>query len=74
MSPYGIPSLSLYHKDHPYAFYWGGEKFKVEYLTGESDSGMFGGKSNWRGPVWIPVNVLLNHSLLVYIFYGEKHN
>ncbi len=73
LSPYGIRSLSLHHKNQPYVFRWGDEEFKVEYLAGESDSSMFGGNSNWRGPVWIPVNVLLIHSLLnYYSYFGEN--
>lgn len=72
LGPYGLRSLSLYHKDHPYVFHWGDQEFKVEYLPGESDSGMFGGNSNWRGPVWMPVNVLIINALLnYYSFYGE---
>ena len=70
---HGIRSLSLYHKDNPYVFYWGGQEFRVDYLPGESDSGMFGGNSNWRGPVWMPVNMLLITSLLnYYSYYGDK--
>ncbi len=73
LSPYGIRSLSLHHKDQPYVFHWGDEDFKVEYLPGESNSSMFGGNSNWRGPVWIPVNVLLINSLLnYYSFFGDN--
>ena len=72
LSPHGIRSLSLHHKDHPYEFHWNNEVFRVEYLPAESDSSMFGGNSNWRGPVWIPVNVLLIHSLLNYFsYYGD---
>ncbi len=72
LSPYGIRSLSLHHREHPYEFYWNSEVFRVEYLPAESDSSMFGGNSNWRGPIWIPVNVLLVHSLLnYYSFYGN---
>lgn len=73
LSPFGIRSLSIYHKDNPYVFHWGGEEFKVEYLPGESDSEMFGGNSNWRGPIWMPVNTLLINSLLnYYTYYGEN--
>ena len=72
LSPHGIRSLSLHHKDHPYEFHWNNEVFRVEYLPAESDSSMFGGNSNWRGPVWIPVNVLLIHSLMnYYSYYGD---
>jgi hypothetical protein len=52
--PYGIRSLSRYHAEHPYTFHWNGTDYTVSYLPGESDSGMFGGNSNWRGPVWMP--------------------
>jgi hypothetical protein len=70
--PYGIRSLSRYHADHPYVFNAGGREYRVEYLPGDSDSGMFGGNSNWRGPVWMPVNSLLIRALLqYYAFYGD---
>ncbi len=72
LGPFGLRSMSLYHKDNPYIFHWEGQEFKVAYLPGESDSGMFGGNSNWRGPVWIPVNALMLNALLnYYSFYGE---
>ena len=72
LGPYGLRSMSLYHKDHPYVFHWEDQEFKVAYLPGESDSGMFGGNSNWRGPVWMPVNVLILNALLnYYSFYGK---
>ena len=70
--PYGIRSLSKYHMDHPFAFHLNGQEFKVQYLPAESNTGMFGGNSNWRGPVWMPVNGLLIRSLLnLYQFYGD---
>jgi hypothetical protein len=70
-SPYGIRSLSKYHKDHPFALYLGGTEYKVEYLPAESNTGMFGGNSNWRGPIWMPVNGLIIRGLLqMYPFYG----
>ncbi len=72
LSPYGLRSLSKYHKDHPYVFNWEGKEFKVEYLPAESDSDMFGGNSNWRGPVWIPLNVLILQALLNYFAYYGK--
>ena len=65
--PYGIRSISRYHLDHPYVFNVGGQEYKVGYLPAESDTGMFGGNSNWRGPVWMPMNVLLyplSHAVL----------
>ena len=72
LGPYGIRSLSRYHLDHPFVFHVGGQEYKVQYLPGESDTGMFGGNSNWRGPVWMPVNVLLIRALLnLYSFYGD---
>ena len=72
LSPYGIRSLSKYHLEHPYVFRVGGQEHKVQYLAAESNTGMFGGNSNWRGPVWMPVNVLLIRGLLsLYQFYGE---
>jgi len=72
LSPYGIRALSRYHAEHPYEFSMNGEHFKVGYLPAESDSGMFGGNSNWRGPVWFPVNTLLLRALLqFYTYYGD---
>ena len=70
--PYGIRSLSKYHLEHPFVFHLDGHEFKVQYLPAESNTGMFGGNSNWRGPVWMPVNGLLIRSLLnLYHFYGD---
>jgi hypothetical protein len=72
LSPYGIRSLSKFHQRHPYVFRVGGEEYRVQYLPAESDSGMFGGNSNWRGPVWFPVNALIIRALLqFYLYYGE---
>jgi len=72
LSPYGIRSLSKYHHDHPFVFYLGHQEYKVQYLPAESNTGMFGGNSNWRGPVWMPVNGLLIRGLLqMYPFYGD---
>jgi hypothetical protein len=71
-SPYGIRALSRYHLDHPYVFYQGRQEYRVAYVPGDSDSGMFGGNSNWRGPVWMPVNFLLYTALLgLYAYYGD---
>ena len=73
LGPYGIRALSRYHLDHPFVFHVGGQEYRVTYLPGESDTGMFGGNSNWRGPVWMPVNVLLIRALLnLYGFYGTE--
>ena len=72
LGPYGIRSLSRYHLEHPFVFYLGGQEYKVQYLPAESNTGMFGGNSNWRGPVWMPVNALLIRGLLnMYPFYGD---
>ena len=62
LGPHGIRALSRYHLDHPFVFHIGGQEYRVTYLPGESDTGMFGGNSNWRGPVWMPVNVLADQS------------
>ncbi|GAA2214987.1 glucosidase [Nonomuraea monospora] len=73
LGPYGIRSLSRHHADHPYSFTVQGREYKVAYLPAESDSRMFGGNSNWRGPVWFPINVLLIRALLhLYAFYGDE--
>jgi hypothetical protein len=71
-SPYGIRSLSKYHDKHPFRFDFAGHKYGVEYLPAESNTGMFGGNSNWRGPIWMPVNGLIIRGLLsMYPFYGD---
>ena len=72
LGPYGIRSLSQFHLDHPFVFHVGSEEYKVQYLPAESNTGMFGGNSNWRGPVWMPVNALLIRGLInLYQFYGD---
>ena len=72
LSPYGIRALSRYHLEHPYVFAAGGREYSVNYLPADSDSGMFGGNSNWRGPVWMPVNVLIIRALVsLYAFHGN---
>ena len=72
LSPYGIRALSKYHDEHPYVFNVGGQDYRVNYLPAESDTGMFGGNSNWRGPIWMPVNALLIRALLsFYLYYGD---
>ena len=73
LSPYGIRALSRYHLEHPYVFHVNGEEYRVQYLPAESDTGMFGGNSNWRGPIWMPVNVLIIRALLTYyLYYGDN--
>jgi hypothetical protein len=59
LSPYGIRSLSRYHAERSYAFNAGGQEYRVGYVPGDSDSGMFGGNSNWRGPIWMPMQLML---------------
>jgi hypothetical protein len=72
LSPYGLRSLSRYHADHPYVIHVGGQEYRVSYLPAESDTGMFGGNSNWRGPIWMPVNALIIRALLQYYsYYGN---
>jgi hypothetical protein len=72
LSPYGIRSLSRYHQAHPFVYHHAGQEFRVAYLPGDSNSGMFGGNSNWRGPVWMPVNILLVGALRrLYAYYGD---
>jgi hypothetical protein len=72
MSEFGIRSVSKFHEAHPYSFWVGEQEYKVAYTPGESDSGLFGGNSNWRGPIWFPVNYLLIEALEKYDhFYKE---
>jgi Glycosyl hydrolase family 63 C-terminal domain len=73
LSPYGIRALSRFHNDNPYVVGVAGHEYRVNYLPGESDTGMFGGNSNWRGPIWMPVNALLIRALLQYYsYYGDN--
>jgi hypothetical protein len=72
LSPYGIRSLSKHHLEHPFIFDLAGQEYRVQYLPAESNTGMFGGNSNWRGPIWMPVNALIIRGLLqMHPFYGE---
>jgi hypothetical protein len=73
LSPYGIRSISRFHADHPYVFHVGGQEYRVDYLPAESNTGMFGGNSNWRGPIWFPVNALIIRALLnFYLYHGNS--
>ena len=73
LSPYGIRSLSRYHAEHPFRVRVGADEYTVPYLPAESDTGMFGGNSNWRGPIWMPVNGLIIRALLqYYTYYGDS--
>ena len=73
LGPHGIRSLSLYHLEHPFVLNVGGQEYKVQYLPAESNTGMFGGNSNWRGPVWMPVNLLIVRALVhLYSFFGDE--
>ncbi len=72
LSPYGIRAISRFHDGHPYVVNVEGQEYRVNYLPAESDTGMFGGNSNWRGPVWMPVNAVLIRALLsYYLYYGD---
>jgi hypothetical protein len=72
LSEYGLRSLSRYHAEHPYIFSAQGQEYRVSYLPAESDTGMFGGNSNWRGPIWMPMNALVIRALLQYhAYYGD---
>ena len=74
LSPYGVRMLSRFHKDHPYVLNVAGAQFRVDYEPAESRSGLFGGNSNWRGPVWFPLNYLLIESLQKFHYYlGDEY-
>jgi hypothetical protein len=73
LSPYGVRSLSRVYQDQPFVLHAGGQEYRVDYVPGESDSGLFGGNSNWRGPIWFPTNFLLIEALERYHhFYGDS--
>ena len=73
LGPFGIRSLSKFHEQNPYIFHVHGEEYRVDYLPAESNTGMFGGNSNWRGPVWMPVNAMIIRALLnFYLYYGDS--
>jgi hypothetical protein len=72
LGPHGIRSISKFHEQHPYVYNVNGQEFRVDYLPAESNTGMFGGNSNWRGPVWMPVNAMIIRALLqYYLYYGD---
>jgi hypothetical protein len=73
LGPHGIRSISKFHERNPYVLHVNGQEHRVDYLPAESNTGMFGGNSNWRGPVWMPVNVLIIRALLnFYLYYGDN--
>ena len=73
LGPHGIRSISKFHEQHPYVLFVNGQQHRVDYLPAESDTGMFGGNSNWRGPVWMPVNALIIRALQnFYLYYGDN--
>ena len=73
LGPHGVRAISKFHEQHPYIFHVDGQEYRVDYLPAESNSGMFGGNSNWRGPVWMPVNVMIIRALLnYYMYYGDN--
>jgi hypothetical protein len=72
LGPHGIRAISRYHKDHPYVMNWGGQEYRVDYEPAESSTGLFGGNSNWRGPVWMPLNLILIEAVAkLGVYFGE---
>jgi hypothetical protein len=73
LGAHGIRAVSRRHLEHPYKFCWGGQEHEVHYLPAESDTGMFGGNSNWRGPVWFPMNLVILRGLVqLHRYYGDR--
>jgi hypothetical protein len=73
LGPHGIRAISKFHEQHPFVFHVNGQEHRVDYLPAESNTGMFGGNSNWRGPVWMPVNALIIRALLnFHLYYGDN--
>ena len=72
LSPYGVRSVSKFHRDHPYVLSFNGQSYRVHYEPGESQTGLFGGNSNWRGPVWFPLNFLLIEALQKFHYYYQQ--
>ena len=73
LGPHGIRSVSRWHAEHPYVLDVDGQQYEVNYLPAESDTGMFGGNSNWRGPVWFPINLMLLRALLnLHVYFGDE--
>jgi hypothetical protein len=73
LSDFGIRALSKFHEKNPYKFHVGNDEYRVNYVPGDSDSGMFGGNSNWRGPIWMPTNIMILRALLMYYgYYGDN--